>query len=242
MLQLIEKAIEDCLFGEEEPRFLPHAAADSMRILWSQHDEQARMEFRRSVLPELLASARKIVRFAARPGHSESLRVFCVAEESDNLLMWAHYASDHAGLVFGLDVLDHGPLCLGEARQVRYQQNLPSVPPISSIVNTILGLEGERVNLETLGWTSFLTKSTDWAYEKEWRSVKVAETRPGATFEARSFLPAELKAVYFGIRMEPATQAKIQALLQRDFDHVAQYQAEPSTETYSVFFRELPDS
>jgi len=29
-----------------------------------------------------------------------SLRVFCVTEDRDNLLMWAHYASDHQGVVF----------------------------------------------------------------------------------------------------------------------------------------------
>ena len=28
------------------------------------------------------------------------LRVFSVTEEKDNLLMWAHYAKDHTGVVF----------------------------------------------------------------------------------------------------------------------------------------------
>ncbi|MBP9614940.1 MAG: hypothetical protein KBD92_05115, partial [Thiopseudomonas sp.] len=32
-------------------------------------------------------------------------RVFCVTEDNDNLLMWAHYAKDHTGVVFQIATL-----------------------------------------------------------------------------------------------------------------------------------------
>jgi hypothetical protein len=47
-------------------------------------------------------------------------KVFCVAEEYDNLLMWAHYARDHTGAVIKFECLREldTPLCI--ARKVSY--------------------------------------------------------------------------------------------------------------------------
>ena len=44
------------------------------------------------------------------------LRVFSVSETNDNLLMWAHYAKDHTGVVFEFRVLaeQDNPLCIAK--------------------------------------------------------------------------------------------------------------------------------
>ena len=48
------------------------------------------------------------------------LRVFSVSEEKDNLLMWAHYAKDHTGVVFEFRVLAEQNNALCVAKPIRY--------------------------------------------------------------------------------------------------------------------------
>jgi hypothetical protein len=33
--------------------------------------------------------------------------VFCITEDNDNLLMWAHYAKEHTGVVFGIENIEN---------------------------------------------------------------------------------------------------------------------------------------
>ena len=48
-------------------------------------------------------------------------RVFCVTEDSDNLLMWAHYAKDHTGLVFQIATLPELDTPLSVAKKIEYK-------------------------------------------------------------------------------------------------------------------------
>ena len=44
---------------------------------------------------------------------SDMLKVFCLAVERDNVLMWSHYAKDHTGICIGLQIhLHESSLCL----------------------------------------------------------------------------------------------------------------------------------
>jgi hypothetical protein len=91
--------------------------------------------------------------------------VLCLSEIRDSLLMWGHYTDNHEGFVIGFDQ-DHpffsvrrGPADeFGYLRQVRYSRNRPRV----TMANTT-GAE----------W--FETKSDEWAYEKEWRMMRVLQ-------------------------------------------------------------------
>ncbi len=57
----------------------------------------------------------------------QNLRVFCVSEINDDLLMWAHYSDCHRGAVFKLKCIPEldGPLCA--AVPILYQDELPIV-------------------------------------------------------------------------------------------------------------------
>jgi hypothetical protein len=89
--------------------------------------------------------------------------VLCLSEIRNSLLMWGHYTANHEGFVIGFDQNDsffsvrRGPEDeFGFLRQVKYSRNRPRV----TLANTT-GAE----------W--FQRKSDEWAYEKEWRMLRV---------------------------------------------------------------------
>lgn len=94
---------------------------------------------------------------------NKNVGVLSLSEVSDSLLMWGHYTENHEGFVVGFDQghqffsVRRGPDDdFGFLRQVKYCQNRPNV----SLA-------------DTTGADWFETKSTEWAYEREWRMMRV---------------------------------------------------------------------
>jgi hypothetical protein len=95
---------------------------------------------------------------AVSEGVRSRLGVLSLAEKPDDLLMWAHYASNHSGYVLEFDTtspfFDRRKGSKDELRYLRpiaYQSERPSLISSSN------------------GFDNFLVKSDHWAYEKEWR-------------------------------------------------------------------------
>ena len=91
--------------------------------------------------------------------------VLCLSEIRDSLLMWGHYTDNHQGFVIGFDQnhpffsVRRGPEDeFGFLRQVKYCRSRPRV----TMANTT-------------GTEWFETKSDEWAYEKEWRMMRVLQ-------------------------------------------------------------------
>lgn len=92
---------------------------------------------------------------------NSNVGILSVSEVPDNLLMWAHYTDSHRGLVLEFD--ERHPFFNRRRtqndefyflRKVIYSDN----PPAS----TLLTLDGDAV---------FVTKASQWAYEREWRML-----------------------------------------------------------------------
>ena len=87
--------------------------------------------------------------------------ILSLSETPNNLLMWSHYAEDHTGFVLMLDsshrFFKGNEPFLGFAKPepVQYKSERPRI--------TV-----EEVTMSEL----FLTKGSDWQYEKEWRYLK----------------------------------------------------------------------
>jgi len=117
--------------------------------------------------------------------------IFCLTENNDNLLMWAHYARDHTGTVIKFLSIPGGNSPLPLAQKVKYSKEMPRLDPFELSE----GLTAEYVmNIFTL------TKSIDWAYEQEWRIV----SPPGTQNVSSGFFPfdpEELGAVYLGCKI-----------------------------------------
>jgi hypothetical protein len=162
------------------------------------------------------------------------LRVFSVSEEKDNLLMWAHYARDHTGVVFEFLVLtnEDNPLCV--AQPVIYRRSPPPLFTEQQWLDDILGVR--RLNLNELYYEYAHIKSDAWAYEKEWR-VWYPAAKPQSTLHFDCPLwQNEVMAVYFGCRTPGEVKEKITSLIAEKFPATKLYQARKSADAYKLEF------
>ena len=109
--------------------------------------------------------------------------VFCMSELNDNILMWAHYANGHKG--FCVEFARDSNSTLGNievTNPVVYSCDFPSPSPFSD--------EGRSSCFDDL----FLTKSKDWAYEKEWRMINEEG-------DILLNVPGKISAIIFGLKM-----------------------------------------
>lgn len=150
----------------------------------------------------------------------DSIGVLCLTTKSDDLLMWAHYASNHMGLCIGFEP-SLKPFV--NAREVQYEEDRPKVRT----------LELERQD-EDLLKRVLCTKSPHWRYESEWRCLKrpirnqelnyyqdLTKNEPNKNDEIAELLATEggpgqyefnphaIQRIYFGSRMSVEWQQKV---------------------------------
>jgi len=162
-----------------------------------------------------------------------TLRVFCVSEERDNLLMWAHYAKDHTGIVAEVLSLPEEDNPLSVARRVTY---IDSPPPFYSEEEWLDDiLLQKRLDHSSLSIKYAQTKSNHWAYEKEWRVWYPSEPHNEVgLWSDMPIRPSELKAVYFGCRMEEKFEAKLVNLISDVFPNTEKYRAKKLEGKYEL--------
>ena len=95
-------------------------------------------------------------------GLNKTIGILSMAEKSDDLLMWAHYAAAHTGFVIELDTTNpyfeqrRTPVDeFGWLRKVEYSQQRPTL----------------SVDDEDIGIALLMTKPAIWSYEAEWRML-----------------------------------------------------------------------
>jgi hypothetical protein len=108
----------------------------------------------RAVAQEMQRTARS----AVAPDWLDSIGVLCLTTKSDDLLMWAHYASNHTGICIGFEPSSKP---FANARKVQYEEDRPRVR----------AFELERQDEDLLNRV-LCTKSPHWRYEAEWRCLK----------------------------------------------------------------------
>lgn len=106
--------------------------------------------------------------------------VLCLSEVNDSILMWSHYADCHRGLCL---VYETSNPFFFNAQPVRYQRERPRVNPI---------FQSNEEMLEN----AIFTKSSEWAYEKEWRILHYQQGKG-----ERQSPPVCLKAIILGVAM-----------------------------------------
>lgn len=102
---------------------------------------------------------------------NETIGIFCLSQEPDNLLLWSYYANSHKGFCIGFDYeklkrsINHtNPRLVKEGKgflqieQVIYSQSYPRINPetFDTVQKFILPLK---------------TKSHHWSHEKEYRII-----------------------------------------------------------------------
>lgn len=127
-------------------------------------------------------------------GEFAQMGVLSLATNWDCPLMWSHYANNHHGICIEYDSTD------AEFRNlapVEYERGR-SIKTSDLISWKIKGCE--KANQQVYE-TYFLSKSSHWNYEREWRDVHVSCGRHPC--------PARISAIYFGLRCDEAVKTSL---------------------------------
>lgn len=101
---------------------------------------------------------------------TNSIGILCLTKKPDNLLMWAHYAKSHTGMVIEFEVTDDFLI-----KQYESNEKLESVGiKIDEDYRCLkkINYSELRPNItvsNVKNFDQFLVKSSDWSYEEEWR-------------------------------------------------------------------------
>jgi Protein of unknown function (DUF2971) len=164
----------------------------------------------------------------------ESLRVLCFSHTNENLLLWAHYADNHRGICLEYGFTDD--VHRGQCFPVNYSGIQPVLERVERYPASVPAAGSLSIHKDREA-NVFLTKSQDWSYEQEYRLLSLTED-PGARGERRP-IPADLTAVYFGLRTSPQVISVVERLL----DHrpsVVFRQASLSPGEYRLKFEPKP--
>ena len=116
--------------------------------------------------------------------------VLCLSEVHDDILMWSHYADCHRGICL---IYDTNYEFFAHAEPVRYERERPRVNPITQSNEQMLD-------------KAIFTKSSGWAYEKEWR---ILHYRQGVG--ERQLPQASLKAIVLGVALSGSDRSLVEA-------------------------------
>lgn len=146
----------------------------------------------------------------------------CLSEESDNILMWSHYANGHKGV------------CLSFKSKYKPKPKLRRKPEYQLTVNSefspVFPIEykldrPEPINLvddflanyshlsDSLLFDFLLTKSPCWSYEKEYRMFL---TEPEIQNKV-SFEKEELEGIIFGLRVNYGDARTITKIIEKHY-------------------------
>ncbi len=128
--------------------------------------------------------------------------VTCFSEKPDSLLMWAHYAAAHSGVVIGFRTKHASFLGLGHLLPVQYRVRRP-------VLRSTISQESVLQLLST--------KSREWAHEREWRiAARLKDCTRNGKLWLRSFDPECVAVLVLGAR---AKRSLTQCVLKWQAEH-----------------------
>lgn len=134
--------------------------------------------------------------------------VICFCENNNNMLMWSHYADSHKGICVGYDFSKFDNLFKSKEIKLKRLQNVNYTHTNNIDINVLNNPNDSDfwAELNKL----FYTKSTDWAYENEWRVIleydkEIDKSETGRKLDIK--LNEIIKEVVFGVKCNEQTES-----------------------------------
>jgi hypothetical protein len=164
---------------------------------------------------------------------ARSVGVLSLSEKNDCPLMWAHYTAQHTGFVIGFDTAHpawvasgrlNGPP--GEPTKVMYSADRPNPAAMNDVTP-------EQI---------WYTKSSEWAYEREWRvtrwisrAVKTVKSASGDEIPLHEFPPEAIRNVTLGQRADESLEFMILELVTKPpYENVTVQRAELDSKSFRL--------
>jgi len=243
-IKALPDEMERLVFGSEEPvGDERHDLFRVIKLLRTTRHTLSRTEFSKAMKEPIDLGGREIAGKLEEWSKewrefTSQLRIFCVTEVHDDLLMWAHYADCHKGAVVKLKCIPDFDTALCAALPVQYKNALPVIAERDEWVRFMLGC-GEVESGEVIFKRFVCTKSTHWVYEKEWRVFSSDQSDDRSGFELSRLLPEEIDSIYLGCRMSVDMKREILERLEKNLRHVRVYEGQRSDSRFALKFTEI---
>jgi hypothetical protein len=234
---------EQLVYGEEEPKCdKSHPLCVTIRMLRAARTSLSKEDLLRESREALVEGTRHVRRLLDAEhirwrAFLEHMRVFCVAERHDNLLMWAHYTDRHRGAVLKFKCLPEFDTALCVARAMTYRPDIPSLATLDDWIRHSTGQA--RLDFSNLFHDLAFSKSDHWSYELEWRCWTLRPSLDGQLYEFCDVLPQEVHSIYLGCKIDDDDRKSLAKLLNGDLAHVEVYQASPSRSRFELVFERV---
>lgn len=132
----------------------------------------------------------------------DAVRVVCLSETYDSMLMWSHYARNHTGYCIEYE-FNKDDMYYSSLHQVRYTKDRFNISKKDI-------LEGRKDIIDK----TVCSKADVWSYEKEWRIVteNYIKTRPSKVDPKTRcvlYLKDNIKAFYLGAKINEKEKSEI---------------------------------
>lgn len=165
---------------------------------------------------------------------------FCLTEDGNHGLMWAHYAKSHTGAVikFRGPLNDASLLCA--VTKVIYSKEVPVYSlSLDDFVEENCGIRNRKEPDRKENFKAFYTKSDVWEYEREWRCLRFFDKEIPASPFYQSFRPDEIEAVYLGAKMEDKNKTTLIGKIREKLPHAKIFQAVLNPRKYEMDLQEI---
>ena len=149
----------------------------------------------------------------------EIVRILCFAERPDNLLMWSHYAEQHAGVVLEFETKLFEQSASSHAIKVTYSDVVPTPFTYQQFLDYLLGRKPFPDVTDDYTIAVASSKSTHWSYEEEWRFLRYDDPPKSVRFSDFECPSDALVGTYFGSRIDPGKRDGLVSLLKGKYPH-----------------------
>ena len=169
----------------------------------------------------------------------KSTSIFCATKNNSNLLMWAHYAEKHEGVVLGFRPDLERDSFLRLLKPVIYTDQRPQFYEFDShwksdVDQATRQRIGAKINTRMI-----YSKSKHWAYEEELRLDIPSEVKEGEPASFLKFYPTELVEIYFGCRMSESNKTEILILAKKLNPSISAFNSRLANQTYELEFDKI---
>jgi hypothetical protein len=144
--------------------------------------------------------------------------LLCLSTVNDSILMWSHYCRNHEGICLGFKWSVQTEF-FGKAQQVKYRSKLPTV----DVYNTPHEKQVEEI---------FLTKFSDWRYEKEWRIIDHDDGEG-----LRRYPLTLLKTITFGVNTSALQREQVKQWVKQRGHDVDFFECKRDERTYKLLIQ-----
>lgn len=174
--------------------------------------------------------------------YARSLRILCLSDSHEAPHLWQQHANNHNGIAIrfacGEDTSLEKPV------PVSYTETKPEISPLLEQIDILMNQLTNKVQ-ETFP-EKFSNKSKLNNKDREWRIFKSVDmsTNPddansNSWYEEISFEKSEVRAVYFGAKIDPAKIATLQPSIESNYPTARIFQAIPKPNRFELEFERL---